>query len=252
MEINAQTRPCQSLNDYSEKCLTEADFNEVIDAVVSSFEPAFAKHGWKLKADKRWMSDIENANYNFESANEVSLIIHGGAARSSEITKDSLGIIVCHELGHVYGFITKEGDPKLYGFEGEADYFAVSTCLQTVIALDPAAPKVTLPEFVQQECRASLNPDFCIRANKAGLSASRMRARILNQSEPSFQTPDPRVVDVSSPNTNAQCGLDTFYAASLGKERPACWYKAQPKSLSSKKPATELPNSRQYSFRRTL
>lgn len=227
LEMKLQVRPCRNLNDYGEKCLTESDFNEVIDSVIANFAPAFERHGWKLGSDKRWSSDIENATYNWVSTKEFSLLIHGGAARSAEITKDALGIIVCHELGHLHNFVTKEGDPSLYGFEGEADYFAASTCAQSLFRSNHSQSKVVLPELVQQECGAAQNPDFCIRVNKASLAASRMRARILNQPEPSFLIPDPNVVTESSPSTNAQCGLDTFYAASRGKERPACWYRAR-------------------------
>ena len=129
-------------------------------------------------------------------------------------------------MGHVHNFVTKEGDSRLYGFEGEADYFAASICAKSIFKTQLVESKVTLPELIEKECYSNQNSDYCIRLSKASLAASLMRARILNQPIPSFLTPDPNVVSESVPNTNAQCGLDTFYAAYREKVRPACWYKS--------------------------
>lgn len=149
-----------------------------------------------------------------------------------ETSRDTLVMIVCHEIGHLAngllpGYITEGG-------EGEADYFAASICAPDVFRSYPAFHAIEsawkLPEEVSQSCQkvySNINIEICERVNRAGLAASLMLFRLLQDSQrPSFLTPDKNQVEQTNPEgTNSQCRLDTFYSGSLRNERPRCCYK---------------------------
>jgi hypothetical protein len=217
-------RPCTGFNDYGSKCITQKQFNSIIDNIINEYKEIFKQHGWILGARKRWKSNTESASYEFETSTKVNLVIHGGVAKAMEMTVDALAVVTCHELGHLYALIDRQHIPG----EGGADYFAIlSKC--TLKALDNVrqSRKVLLPKEVISSCTRSriyLSKE-CERVNRASYSASQTRARVLGHRSVSFLTPDPTVVTETSYDlTSSQCGLDTFLAASLGRFPPRCWF----------------------------
>lgn len=234
-ELLNLTRPpakmCLTKNDYGEPCLTQDESNHIVNLIVKEFAPNLQRVGWFLSGKIDWLNPEENATYSIESQNKINLLVFGGAARATEVSREALAVIVCHELGHVYGFLTKTGNSKTYGMEGEADYFATNVCAPLAISkmrtISTAAP---IPYAVIKKCQRLnyLKPEICMRTNQAALAASRFRSRILSQKEPSFLTPDQTQVGQTNPDlTSAQCGLDTFFLASLNLGRPRCWYKPE-------------------------
>jgi hypothetical protein len=201
--VSQQTRPCTDRNDYGERCLTERQFSETVEQVMMVMKPYFEKHGWALVSATEWANPKENATYGFPSKNTVSLRIFGGVARAKEMSIDALTIVACHEVGHVYGFISKSGLPQ-NGFEGEADYIATSFCSQKVWAefKETKPSPIRLPRAVQAACRRySRDWEICERINRAGFSTARMIARARQQPDTlSFLKPDPTIVPKTLPD----------------------------------------------------
>ena len=218
--------PCHITNNFGEPCTTEYEFDDLIDSVITEFSPDFQTSGWKLSSTSEWQNEKEEATYEFVNSSEIAVKIYGGLVRASDITLDAAALVICHEIGHVYGFITGTGSPDTWGAEGEADYFAASSCLDRVLKYTPSKSNFSLPASVIKSCNTrSENPEICLRKNRAAYSGSIMRARVLSEGTVSFLTPDPTIVSTTTHDlTSAQCGLDTFYQASLDLARPKCWF----------------------------
>jgi hypothetical protein len=66
-----------------------------------------------------------------------------------------------------------------------------------------------------------------VRSLEAGLGLGRLLAVLGNEKDPSYTTPDPRVVkvtEISYPKT-AQCRVDTYHNGVLNLAKPLCWFK---------------------------
>ncbi|MFN8791679.1 MAG: hypothetical protein ACK5Y2_09535 [Bdellovibrionales bacterium] len=147
---------------------------------------------------------------------------------------DAFAIILCHEIGHLYGGSPRksqsfEGTLPVAkdGFtfstsEGQSDYFATAVCFRRLALDQPAlvslqsAPEV--PAVVQAQCRSSWPTSaksrrFCERAAVASFQFLRLSFAF----PISFETPDlsvaPRLVRDSYPSR--QCRLDTLFRGAL-------------------------------------
>lgn len=143
---------------------------------------------------------------------ELIVNINTGVLKAPGLTPDVLRILVCHELGHLFG-----GDPKkdvpyewdgpvgpdgfsLLSAEGQADYYSA-------------------------ECFRKLtdNKVSSDRIAKAGLAF----LTLVKKFPIAINTPDlsvtPELIRNSYPSR--QCRLDTIVRAARGESRPLCWYK---------------------------
>lgn len=258
--------------------MTKDMFNAIVTKMQRIYGPIVAKHGATLEFDANWNDGTLNASANqFFGTWQINL--YGGLARLPDLTADGFALVVCHEMGHHLGGFSFIKESFGYGDiwaanEGQADYFSTQICAKKIWAdevEENAKYRAQVSEFVKNACDASWQTEaeqnLCYRIDAAAFSIAKTLASLTDTPEPSFETPDPNVVrQTSDEHPEAQCRLDTTFAASLctvpfeenvipGKElddklstnaekeaavrsctaysnqtvglRPACWFKAR-------------------------
>lgn len=240
--------------------VSEQDFNTVTRILYKIYAPKIQEKGKvKLVMNAVWSDDTVNA-YATREVETWSVHVAGGIARAKGMTKDSLALIVCHELGHHLG-----GAPRTFLYdgwpsaEGQADYWATSKCLKNYyaeLAHEEVAIDQNIPEKVISDCTAVYKNLYemkiCIRSMLASLNFSHFLNALPDVRVPvSIDAKDPRVVKGTNTNDypRPQCRFDTLYSGSLCNigsnvatsdtddkighcndtnkpgTRPRCWYK---------------------------
>lgn len=180
--------------------LERATHNEVtqaIAAVQSAYAPVVARYGARLIIHDKWNDGTVNAYAYRNTYGLWEVDIMGGLMRFGRMNRASAVGVICHEVGHHLG-----GNPRYSGnwasVEGQSDYWAFQRCVQRAA-----------PGYVTS---AMLNLSHVL----ATMSGSRI---------PSLSTPDRTVVpETLQSHPNAQCRLDTMYAAAKNRARPRCWF----------------------------
>lgn len=143
---------------------------------------------------------------------EIRVEIYRGALATERLTPDALRMLICHELGHIFGGAPRKNIPyeweghigddgfSLLSAEGQADYYAGSTCFRELVR--NASSK---------------------RIEKAGLDF----LNLVKVFPISVNTPDPFITPdlIRDSYPSRQCRLDTIVRAARGEARPRCWYK---------------------------
>lgn len=201
-------------------------FSRSLSSVVKS------ERGKKLLINLEWENERVNAHCTLDDYDNPVINILGGMIRHPEMTRDGLLLILCHELGHYMG-----GEPKKFrgrstlrswaSVEGQADYFATSTCLPLIFN-DQLETKAIYSEDEEKvenaEKRCSSNE--CVRASLAGLAVARLFASLKTGIETPTLAKEDRYQSPVTLQThpNPQCRLDTFVAGASSEERPLCWF----------------------------
>jgi hypothetical protein len=224
---NSLKQPLIKPKSLESSNVTEADFNEVINTLHRIYAPVVKKKAnveLVMKAD--WHSGVVNA-YATREVDTWSVHIAGGIARSKGMTKDSLALVVCHELGHHLG-----GAPRTFLFdgwpsaEGQADYWASSKCLKKYYAevemIEDIAQDENLPEKVLADCRntyqSTVRMNICLRSMLATVHFSNFLNTLpTSRWITSITGKDNRVVKGTNTNDypRPQCRIDTLYQGSL-------------------------------------
>ena len=137
----------------------------------------------------------------------AQVLIYRGMAHRREIDKDALALIVCHELGHLYGGKPLKPTGKYISAEGQADYFATRYCLKRALAS-------IHPKNIEKRAIRAMHLVGSFLANNWG------------HPHPTLDTPDKTIVEKTLiDHPTPQCRLDTFWAGYHGGKRPNCWYK---------------------------
>jgi len=171
----------------------------------------------------------------------------GGLYRRPELTKDGFTLIVCHEIGHHFsGYFHYEGFGGIalgLSAEGQADYFATSSCLKRLWKNDDNLPPYEgafgrdltvhdLPSSIILNCNNSWLKKseqlLCYRIAAASISVGTLwGAMDKNRGHcetddfpfpctPSVDTPDQSTTHQTYTNHPlAQCRLDTYLAGAL-------------------------------------
>ncbi len=240
--------------------VTENDFNFVTKTLYKIYAPKISeKSGLKFILNANWKDDTVNA-FATREVDSWSVHIAGGIARGKGMTKDSLALVICHEIGHHLA-----GAPRTFLYEGwpsaegQADYWATSKCLKNYyqeIFGEEFIIDQTVPEKVVLDCNSIYKTPstlkICLRSMMASLSFSQFLNSLPGVKTPiSLETPDTR--QVKGTNTNdyprPQCRFDTLYQGALCDidanvltsdddedvghctnqnkpgTRPRCWYK---------------------------
>lgn len=206
--------------------VSESEFNQVISTIKKIYTADIeAKSGLKFIVNANWEDDTVNA-YATREVESWSIHIAGGLARAKAMTKDSLALIVCHEIGHHLG-----GAPRTFLFEGwpsaegQADYWATSKCLKRYyqeLRHEEVVLDDKIPEKVLSDCRSvykSLSEiKICLRSQLAAVDFSNFLNMLPSTKvATSINLTDTR--EVKGTNTNdyprPQCRVDTVYAGSL-------------------------------------
>lgn len=205
--------------------MSEAEYNQLLDSFQTTMSDLVKKRlNKKLIVEKKWPDATVDAFATRDDENNAVIVINGGLARHSKMSKDGLLLIACHELGHHLGGAPKipRGNTNLKSWssaEGQADYFATNKCLplffQTGIEnknldndIDANNHKLAL-----SKCRDNV----CARVVLAGLSVSQVFASLVSGiPEPSLVISDRTQVPKTIYNhPNPQCRLDTYLSGAL-------------------------------------
>jgi len=254
-----------SLSVYSQEIVkgppskvTEQDFFDIASRLEKLYIP-FIKNNYQVDfvIEKDWKDNTVNS-YATREIDTFKVHILGGIARASGMTRDSLALVICHEIGHHLG-----GAPKTFLYdrwpsaEGQADYFATSKCLKKYYqeySFEEVPIDRNIPEKVMADCRArntnGKEEKICIKVALASLAfADFLNNMPNNKIKVDLLTPDTR--EVKGTNTNdyprPQCRFDTLYAGTMCNahpdslfsntdpnigactttpgSRPLCWYK---------------------------
>ncbi len=214
--------------------ISEEQFNSVIDAALKVYTPTAQASDETIVFNRKWTDSTVNANVTRNKEQETLVInMYGGLARRPEITLEGFALVVCHELGHAYG-----GAPYLIASsrlsaEGMADYYGAGECLQKVLPLIPSSFDVSAATSYSTKKCSQVHADNstaytqCVKSLEAGLSLGRLLATLMQEKEPTYQTPESLIVqetELSYPKT-VQCRLDTYHNAVFQLEKPTCWFK---------------------------
>lgn len=216
-------------NPYAESvAVDEQLFNAIIKAGKEAYQFEADNRKEQLVINALWTNKTVNANAcrGCESG-KVIVNMYGGLARRKEIIPEGFAIVLCHELGHLYGgspYITPQYQMAA---EGQADYYSTNACFEKVFARVPALREAheAYQPYAEENCGDDRR---CKNALEGGNSLTNLLGFMTGiDTLPRYETPDTIAVsktELSYPKT-VQCRLDTYGAGVLMKPRPSCWYK---------------------------
>ncbi len=196
-----------TVQSSANSAVTRTQFRQVIASAHRVFSPYSAADNRKLEFYSDWNQDWAQAFARRWETDQV--IIYGGIARIPGGTIDSFALIVCHELGHLYGATPYSDEHNRISTEGQADYWATSECWRKL------APELAVnnPLTVEE------------RAQRAALIVTAFYASNRNIPAPRIETPDLTVVEETlRTHPEPQCRLDTYMAGLWNQPRPRCWF----------------------------
>jgi len=201
--------------------MTEQEFKDIIEGVVSLYREPAAKQGASLKVNALWTNSTVNASAQ-QMGNSWIINMYGGLARRDEVTPDGFAMVVCHELGHHFAGFSFKGQSWAAN-EGQSDYFATQACARRVWGSQTdknAQFRTTVGEFEKTKCDEAYTEqsdrDLCYRTAAAGMSLATLLSKLGNSGEPRFETPDSKkVTRTNDAHPAAQCRLDTYFQAAL-------------------------------------
>ena len=185
--------------------------------------------GINLEISGSWNDDQSNA-YAAKADSQYRVYVSGGLARNTNITQDALALIICHELGHLFGGAPYPNTLKIAtSVEGQSDYYATKNCLADVFKVLPpnenAIDQIT--PNMKNLCLDYMGESHtCLRALVSMQNSANYMSRNLPLPKPSLDISDPFEAErtlLDYPNT-VQCRLDTLKAGLFNKPRPRCWF----------------------------
>ena len=232
---------------------SEAKFNNTLNQARSYFSPLYQKHGKKLSIIGEWDYDENNAKASAYTVDHYYIEIYGGALKAEGTNIDSLRAMICHEVGHHFG-----GAPFMPAYyedyylfrgssEGQADYFATSTCLKNWFrgedhwkVISSAGFSTKDQKFCQRYYQSRSKIGLCVRiitAYKKMLQMKIESSTPLNWLAPKEDYPYMLASSVIHPKN--KCRLETAYAGVICQKnhplgclssdtpieasRPLCW-----------------------------
>lgn len=207
------------------------------------------------------ISAAASASHDFD---KLSVIINTGLLNSIRLTPDSFRMIICHELGHLFGGAPRKNVPpewdgpvgsdgmSLMSSEGQADYYASSACFKRMLTLEKQSPKIDLKRagpVLKNKCQViakknGTDLEACLRSALGGLDFLNLVRDFPISCEHEDKSIAPQIVRNSYPER--QCRLDTIINGTLCSEvlplslhpfddskntcvssyalRPKCWF----------------------------
>ena len=234
--------------------IPQDEFNRVIDRINTHYN---------LNVIRLWESDTVNGEAYGKGEQNLTIKLHGGLARHKDMTRDSLALIVCHEIGHLKGGAplkfkeTPEYSPSI---ESQSDYFAALKCFRKFAEGDDHEKllvNINVPPYVNDSCESAWRKTnevaLCKRTAMAGWAMMNVFKDLMSDKTIlNFSTPDLTITERTYKyHADLQCRLDTIFQAALcpvshkmnisdvdetkgvchpdnGHNtgyRPSCWYK---------------------------
>lgn len=207
-----------TFNLYAE--VSKSDFSLVVSIAHRNFKHLSLQNDRKLKFYTNYQSDWAQAFARRWDDDEIHL--YGGFAKISKANVDSLALIICHELGHLYAGAPYSNQDLKLSVEGMSDYWATRECMPKMIE---ELPEIEMRNDLKERCEQDLT---CTRILQASLIVTTHFAKNSKEKAPSLDDKDLSIVEkILKTHPSAQCRLDTFYAGYFQEERPRCWMKEE-------------------------
>lgn len=206
-----------------------SEFTQMVQDIETIYKPIVKKLGGNLTIKAQWGNETPNAFAKKTFANWL-VVITGGLARHSSMTKDGVALVVCHEIGHhVAGFpFAQTGLAFLFGMswvsnEGESDYYATQVCARKIWGQQLKENEMfrsSASAYVKAECdkvwQTEAQQNLCYRTVTASESLAEVLASLSRRGRPQLHTPSQAaVVATSGRHPDAQCRLDTYFQGAL-------------------------------------
>lgn len=196
--------------------LSKTSFRSIIRILHARFSPLSQQEGRKLEFFTDYDADWAQAFARRWETDQVH--VYGGLAAIPNVTEDAFTLVVCHELGHLYGGEPFSDPNNRTSIEGQADYWAGQRCFKEVVG--------DLPKLIPSKASLSIcrNDEACARGLDAALVLTAFYADNRSIPHPQLGTPDQNVVtEILKTHPEPQCRLDTYRAGLLGMRQPSCW-----------------------------
>ena len=220
--------------NFASPNVSEEDFNAIIDLAEDLYAPIAEEWEETLAIHRLWEEPTVNASAWRDGMGKTAIRMYGGLARRAEITPQGFALVLCHELGHLYGGIPYIRKYLKMAAEGQSDYYGAGWCLKSIVEQFSPDADAEATAYMEKVCSTELDvydgdAGICELQLAAGQSLGTLLSVIRGKDVPDFETPDPTVAKktlVSYPDT-IQCRLDTYHNGTLGQDRPLCWYKPE-------------------------
>ncbi len=185
-----------------------------------------------------------------------------GLLESEKLDPDTFRMILCHEVGHLFGGgPRKHLPPEWEGIvahdglshmtsEGQSDYYAAVSCFRKLAKGTENPLRVMVPSYIQEKCERAWGTSFhaaeslglCLRSAMAGLGF----LQITFEFPIAFHTPDLSATSelIRDVYPARQCRLDTFVQGSLcTDDSPLLWdFDDSTKSNCQTNPEAQRPS----------
>lgn len=202
----------------------EAMFNAIIDEAKNLYAPIAKEWKEELVIQANWSDSTVNANASRDGKGWTEINMYGGLARRQEVIPIGFALVLCHELGHLYGGKPYVNVGLKMAAEGQSDWYGAGWCLKNIVESMVDRTDFDYTPYMDKLCK---NDATCLRQLAGGQSLGKLLSVLSKEAVPSYETPDKTVVsrtNTSYPKTT-QCRLDSYRAGTLSQDRPLCWYK---------------------------
>jgi len=208
----------------SEGGISQDQFNAVIDKVEKIYSSRVLWKLQKLSIIRKWDDGTVNA-FAFRVGPFRQVLMYGGLARHSKMTRDGFAMVLCHELGHHLGGAPKNKSVPVIGGltnEGQSDYFAALKCMREFLQDEDNegfVAKTDIPSSVKDKCESAHNRKFdssiCIRTVMASTSVLDMMVSLGGRPYDLDLFDQDQVISTRHKHPDSQCRMDTFLAGSI-------------------------------------
>jgi hypothetical protein len=202
----------------------EAMFNAIIDEAEKLYAPIAKEWKEELVIQRNWTDSTVNASAWRDGKGNTEINMYGGLARRAEVVPMGFALVLCHELGHLYGGKPYVNVSLKMAAEGQSDWYGAGWCLKNIVESMVDQSDIGITPYTKKVCN---NDEVCMRQLDGGYSLGKLLSVLNKEKIPNYETPDKSVVtktNTSYPKTT-QCRLDSYHNGTLGMPRPLCWYK---------------------------
>lgn len=240
------------------------DYLKITNALNSIYSEKIAAQGGRLKFILSETDSAPNAYAAKKGDGNWEVTVISSFLSLSHQSVPSLGIILCHEIGHFLGgkpyvvgqqmtAAVRAWAPKKMSAEGQADYFATSECIKKLASKIPdlfVNNKGLLNLPSAQECQRSYTSDKEIKLCNEILTASHQTILVYQQIMDQLNVPSSffakienaaseRTLDLVGEYPELDCRYETFIKGTLCSSlnvnecddlkwgRPACWFHSE-------------------------
>ena len=196
--------------------LSRERFRAIIRVMQTHFASYAARDGRILEFYTDYNSETSEGLARRWETDQVH--VYGGLAGIPNVTEDSFALVLCHELGHLYGGEPFSNPYNRMSVEGQGDFWAASECFGKVM---PDLPKLIPSKASNEYCRGE---EVCARGIDAALVLTAFYADNRRLKHPRLDTPDLSIVsEILKTHPGPQCRLDTMRLGFIRGNRPECW-----------------------------